>query len=321
MIRPLGAVAVELVVDELGAVVRVDAGEREREVGLGGLQGLEDPPLGLVLHRAYLRPARGHIGHVQALAEVPGRVPALVAHEVDLEEPRAVLVPLGERADRDLVLEHRAGLGARSPFQLEASAGSLQPPVDGGRRHGKQQLALPWPQLELPEPLQDPHDLFHERGQALAAGAVERGPHLGKRGRQLRPVDEHPPPRLPWLRPTGRLPERAACVIAVPSRERTQLIGDPSLPLLGRPQVPHQRLLGHGLALHHGEPHRVPPSPPFRWGTGSPVRGHPSVRQRSAFAGISRESTRVLDRLRRPRASSPNMFDRSFNLDANVAGP
>lgn len=88
------------------------------------------------------------------------------------------------------------------------------------------------PQLKLPEPLQDPHDLFHEGGQALAAGAVERGPHLEKRGRQLRPVYEHLPPRLPWLRPTGRLPERAACVIAVPSRERTQLIQDRPFPFL-----------------------------------------------------------------------------------------
>lgn len=46
----------------------------------------------------------------------------------------------------------------------------------------------PGPQLKLPEPLQDPHDLFHEGGQALPqgpssvahtlrSGAVSSGPY------------------------------------------------------------------------------------------------------------------------------------------------
>jgi len=56
-------------------------------------------------------PAGGDVGDVQALAEVPSRVAALVPDTVDLDIAGLVLIPVGPGPDRDLALEQRTGLG------------------------------------------------------------------------------------------------------------------------------------------------------------------------------------------------------------------
>ena len=83
------------------------------------LQRLKYPDLGLVEHGLGLGPAARHIGRIEGLAEVPRGNPAIVADKVDLEESGTGIVPLGERADRDLVFQEGAGFGAGSPAKLE----------------------------------------------------------------------------------------------------------------------------------------------------------------------------------------------------------
>jgi len=56
------AVPVELVVDELAAVIGIDADNREGEHRGGVLDRFEDPLLGLVAHGPVHRPARGDVG-------------------------------------------------------------------------------------------------------------------------------------------------------------------------------------------------------------------------------------------------------------------
>ena len=56
------AVPVELVVDELAAVIGIDADDGEGEHRSGVLDRFEDPLLGLVAHGPVHRPARGDVG-------------------------------------------------------------------------------------------------------------------------------------------------------------------------------------------------------------------------------------------------------------------
>jgi len=76
---PVPAVAEELVVDELAAVVRVDPADRERQVFHDVGQSREHVYLGLVAHRPVLRPAGGDVGHREGEAELPAGAVALVS--------------------------------------------------------------------------------------------------------------------------------------------------------------------------------------------------------------------------------------------------
>ena len=106
------AVPKELVVDELRAVVGIEAQQREGQRRPDLYERLEAPPLGLVAERADLGPTGCHAGEIEGLAELAAGIPAVVGDEVDLAEPRGGVVPFGEGADRDLPTEQGSGLGA-----------------------------------------------------------------------------------------------------------------------------------------------------------------------------------------------------------------
>ncbi len=91
-----------MMVDELAAVVGVDAEDRERH-DLGDLgQCRYHPFAGHVGHRAVLGPAGGDVSHGQGVGVIPDRVAALVADQVDLDEPWHRIIPLRPGPDRDL---------------------------------------------------------------------------------------------------------------------------------------------------------------------------------------------------------------------------
>ena len=82
--------------------------DRDRQRQACVLQGRVSPALRLVLQPVQMDPAGVDVGDGQRLAEVARGVAAVMGHQVDLEEPRLLLVPVGEGADRDLMLEQRA---------------------------------------------------------------------------------------------------------------------------------------------------------------------------------------------------------------------
>ena len=211
---------------------------------------LEDPGLG----RSGL-----HAGQVQGVAELPDRVPAVVAHQVHLAEARAVLVPLGEGPDGDLSLQHRPGLGARSPLDLQASPVRGEHAVDRGRGDRQELRSDLRGYLELAAALQGFHDLGHEWGQALPRGPVEYRPHEAEGGEDLRAVD----PLLGRLGrsilPLGGRRQGPAGVPAGPPRQGAQLVEDPALVDLRSLLVALEHLLGDRLAFCHRKAHRTPP--------------------------------------------------------------
>src|SRR5215212_10477303 len=93
--------AQQMVVDELAAIVGVDAQQRERQGRLNLYQGTEHMPGRLVPHAADLGPTSGDVGDGERGGEVAVVVPALVADQVDLDEPGPGLVPVGPGPHRN----------------------------------------------------------------------------------------------------------------------------------------------------------------------------------------------------------------------------
>ncbi len=92
-------------VDELAAVVRVDAEQREAEQASRSLKRVHDPVLGLVQKWQTLRPGSGHIGQRERVQKRSFGAATAVRHQVSLQKSWLDVVPLGEGADRDLLLE------------------------------------------------------------------------------------------------------------------------------------------------------------------------------------------------------------------------
>ena len=99
-------------VDELRAVVGVDAADREGHHRSDVVEGGHDPFERLAGQAAVLGPARGDVGDRQCPGMLARGVAAVMADQVDLDETRYGVVPVGPRAHRDLTFEQCAGLGA-----------------------------------------------------------------------------------------------------------------------------------------------------------------------------------------------------------------
>src|SRR5665647_1323356 len=83
-------------------IIRVDAKHRERKGRTQVDQGCEYPLLGLVPHCLRFGPTGEDVCDSEGLGELAAGVTALVADQVDLYEPRRLLIPVGPGADRDL---------------------------------------------------------------------------------------------------------------------------------------------------------------------------------------------------------------------------
>ena len=225
----------------------------------------EHVPGGLVAHRADLGPAGGDVGHGQRAGEVAVVVPALVADQVDLDEPGPVLIPVGPGPDRDLGLQQRPRLGVGSGPSAPA-------------RHGRRPDAGRW----WPATSHTTAPRWRRRRPAPRA-AVTRPPApaapapAASRSRRPRSpntpaapqstclaVDQHRLPPLPWqpLHPwPGRDPQRLPRVITMPAGQRAPLIqASPTAPAFEPAVVAALQLLRDLSARRHIQPH--PPKPP-----------------------------------------------------------
>src|SRR5437588_8363679 len=104
------------------------------------LQSREAPHLCFVLQSHAHGPARGYIGGVKREGVQAVDDPAVMAHQVDLQETWLLLVPFAESAQRDLMLEQRARPGVRPPFELILLSLPAQQAIDGRRAHPAQLL-------------------------------------------------------------------------------------------------------------------------------------------------------------------------------------
>lgn len=126
----------ELVVDELRAVVGVEAGDREREARNRLVDGLPDVGLGVVARGDVHGPVRRVVHHGQRPGELaPGARPA-VRDGVGLRQARQAGDFVGGLADADRVAQvapRRAG--QRHALGRGGLLERSEPPVDGRRAH------------------------------------------------------------------------------------------------------------------------------------------------------------------------------------------
>lgn len=116
------AVAQQVGVDELGAVVRVQPQQGEGQRLAHGGDGGGDRLLGAVEQGDALRPGGMNIGQYQRMQVFSRGGRAAVSHQVHLLEAGAGLIPVREGADGDLALEQRPRLGGAQAAAPQALA-------------------------------------------------------------------------------------------------------------------------------------------------------------------------------------------------------
>src|SRR4051812_1028372 len=100
-----------MAVDELTAVIRIESQRGERQAGPQAPQSFEHGQLACVQHALETHPTGGHVHGAEREQELSSAAGATMGHEVDLEEARAAIVPVGEGADGHLALKQCPGLG------------------------------------------------------------------------------------------------------------------------------------------------------------------------------------------------------------------
>ena len=140
----------QVLVDELAAVVRSDPQPREGRALAQQLHRFQDPHLGLIAHRSDFRPACVHVRHIQGLTVIPPTLASLMAHQVHFQKTGAILLPVGETLDRNLVFEQRSRLGPTAPLETVLAPLGLQQPIDGGGADLDQPLSRAGIHFQLP---------------------------------------------------------------------------------------------------------------------------------------------------------------------------
>ena len=99
------AVLPEVFVDELAAVVAVNAQKGKRELGAARFDGLKNIATGLVFRDFRLGPGGGHIGEGQGEGKDTVGTSAVMTDKIGLAEARTDIVPVGKCPDRDMMLQ------------------------------------------------------------------------------------------------------------------------------------------------------------------------------------------------------------------------
>ena len=248
-------VAQQVVVEELAAVVAVEAQQREGQPGLHRARGRQHARRALVPHGPALGPLGRDVGVGQAPEEVPGQAGPAVGHAVGFQIAGPRHIP-GAGADRDLRLEQAAGFGAAAAPQRMGGAGRRQQPVEGGRADRAQQLALLGAERAV-EPLVVGQPQRQGRGLALAARLLGRqpdGPHhrLDALVARLRAGMRPPAGRR------DRVAQEFDGILAFVAVVLAQLVQHPALARTAAPRIPLPQL-GQQAFLDrfaHVHPHR-----------------------------------------------------------------
>jgi len=133
------AVAQKMIVDELGAVIRVDPPQPERQAAAHLIHGRNDPLLGLSQHGPSLHPGAVDVGLVQRVDEFPLATVSRMGDQIDLGKAGDAHLPaIG--LDGDMVFEQRSRLGP--PVEVFAKPALLLPqmPVDASRTDRQEPL-------------------------------------------------------------------------------------------------------------------------------------------------------------------------------------
>jgi hypothetical protein len=123
----------EMPVKEFGAVVAVEAAQREGQGLFNARDGIKDTSLTFAPDGTLFGPTGGNIDNIDGINEQTGGGGATVGYSVCLDKPRDVFIPL-VGLDRNMLLEEGAWLGGcQTPFGIPSTEGCEQA-VNGCRR-------------------------------------------------------------------------------------------------------------------------------------------------------------------------------------------
>jgi hypothetical protein len=166
------AIGRHLFVDELSPVIGIDPQDGKREQRAGPLQGSEHRLSFPVEQGQTFRPPSSNIGQREGRETTAFLISPTVGDQIDLQEARLGLVPLGECANGNLLLEQRTRFGRRTAARRRVPVG-LQQAISGGGAHGEQVLTTLFAQLKIAVLFQRIKKTWQERDQALGANPVE----------------------------------------------------------------------------------------------------------------------------------------------------
>ncbi len=220
------AVAVQMVVDELGAVVRVDTSQLKGASLANLLKRLHHEGLALAHDSLSLRPTGVDVGQGEGVDELSlGPIPR-VRHQIDLREARLAHLP-PSRPDGNLVLEQSPRFGLAVEPSLRLRLVGPEPTVDLAGAD-PQQLAL--------QPRRD-RDALLEPRQPQRQQCLQ--PHRPRVVRRLPHQAQRVIHRLAIARPTKPTPGRPPLgsravqtphrVLAVIARHPANLVQNPTL--------------------------------------------------------------------------------------------
>src|SRR2546428_3540278 len=165
----LPTVVVQALVDELAAVVAVESEQRHGQALAHAMHAPAHPLVPLVPDGLELDPGGGNV-HGAEGAEVEAlRTAAAVGDEIDLEEPRAGVVPLREGADGDLVAEPGPDPRGGGPAWGPGGARGGEQPAERGRTHVADELVDLGGQPQLAIAGEPVEELWHEGMEAMRA--------------------------------------------------------------------------------------------------------------------------------------------------------
>jgi hypothetical protein len=122
----------EVVVEEFGAVIAVEAEEGEREIGFDVMDLFEDAGFSFAPYGSLFGPGRGDIDGVDGIGEHASERIAAMGDGVSFEEAGAGFIPLVGFYG-DLVAQEGTGFGGGAAPFFVVDAGRAEDAVDGGR--------------------------------------------------------------------------------------------------------------------------------------------------------------------------------------------
>ena len=128
----LGEVTEEVVVEEFGSVIGVEAEQRERESLFDIADLFEDAGFAFAPGGSLFGPAGGDVDDIKGIGEHAGEGIAAVGDGIGFEEAWAGFIPL-VGLDGDLVSQEGAGFGGGAASFFVVDATGAEDAVDGGR--------------------------------------------------------------------------------------------------------------------------------------------------------------------------------------------
>jgi len=175
------AIGEQIGVQELAAIVSVQAEERHRQQGARACERLDDRVLAAMQQRQALGPAGGDIGEHERLQEGTLCPRAAVRDEISLEETGTDVIPTGEGAHRHLLFDEQSAARGRHAMGRVPFAIGAQDAI-GGRRTEREELRTHRiSQREMAMAFECRHQLGQKGHEALGADAIGRRPRDNQR--------------------------------------------------------------------------------------------------------------------------------------------